>query len=130
MISITAKATAQPTELTTYVTPSSPGAAASRISALPTTTLNGTQAANDLETVTKSGTTSKCSIANNLPVRPNPVWISSATKTIPCSLQKSLTAWTNFFGGMIKPPSPWTGSITTQATISGATTDTKKSLKS
>ena len=35
--------------------------------------------------VIRSGTTPKCSIANILPVRPKPVWISSAISTMPCS---------------------------------------------
>ena len=66
-------------------------------------------------------------MANNLPVRAKPVWISSATKTIPCASQIFFTACTNDFGGIIKPPSPCTGSITTQATSSGSTVSIKKS---
>ena len=53
--------------------PSSPGDALSIISAFPTTPLNGNPAANDLDTVIKSGSISKCSIANVLPVRAKPV---------------------------------------------------------
>jgi len=32
-----------------------------------------------------SGSTPQCSIAQNRPVRPSPVWISSATNSVPCS---------------------------------------------
>ena len=55
------------------------------ISALPVTADSGTPAARLLAMVIRSGTTPKCSIANILPVRPKPVWISSAISTMPCS---------------------------------------------
>ena len=73
MISITLSAASHANGFPAYVPPNSPGDALSTISFLPTTPLKGNPAANDLETVIKSGSTSKCSIANVLPVRAKPV---------------------------------------------------------
>src|SRR5699024_7854321 len=87
----TASPALQPSGLPQCVPPSSPAPAASMISFLPITPLIGTPAAIDLEMVIKSGSTPKCSMAKYLPVRPNPVWISSATSSIPCFLQSSAT---------------------------------------
>ncbi len=53
--------------------PEFPGAAASSISARPMTPLSGNPAASDLDTVIKSGTASKCSIAKYVPVLAKPV---------------------------------------------------------
>ncbi len=39
--------------------------------------------------VITSGSIPSCSTANQSPVRPNPVWISSATNTIPSREQNS-----------------------------------------
>ena len=41
-----------------------------------------------LAVVTRSGTTPSCSQANQSPVRPKPVWISSATNTMPLLARK------------------------------------------
>ena len=45
-----------------------------------------------LAVVIRSGTTPWCSIEYQVPVRPMPAWISSATKTMPFSSQKALIA--------------------------------------
>ena len=66
-----------------YVPPIAPACAPSMISARPITPESGRPAAIDFATVIRSGSTPKCSIANMCPVRPKPVWTSSATKTIP-----------------------------------------------
>ena len=50
-----------------------------------------------------------------------PDWISSATKTTPCSRHQSATARRKPGAGTTKPPSPSTGSITTHATLSAPT---------
>ncbi len=54
------------------------------ISALPITADSGTPPAMLLATVMRSGSTPECSIANILPVRAKPVWISSAMSRMPC----------------------------------------------
>jgi hypothetical protein len=54
------------------------------ISALPITADSGTPPAMLFATVMRSGSTPECSIANVLPVRAKPVWISSAIRRIPC----------------------------------------------
>ena len=64
-----------------------PSPGASMISARPSTPESGRPAAIDFATVIRSGSTPKCSIAKNRPVRPKPVCTSSATSTIPCSSQ-------------------------------------------
>ena len=50
--------------------------------------------------------TPNCSMANMVPVRPAPVWISSAMRRIPYSSQMALTFFINSGGGAINPPSP------------------------
>ena len=69
------------------VPPIAPGCGSSMISARPITPDSGRPPAIDFATIMRSGSTSKCSIANIRPVRPNPVCTSSATRTIPCSSQ-------------------------------------------
>ena len=69
------------------VPPIAPACAPSMISALPMTPESGSPPAIDFATVTRSGSTPKCSIANIRAVRPKPVWTSSATRTMPCSSQ-------------------------------------------
>jgi len=63
----------------------------------------------------------QCFIANILPVRPNPVWTSSAISTIPFSSQTRRSACINSGGTGWKPPSPCTGSIMIAATRDGST---------
>src|SRR5260370_483690 len=72
------------------------------------------------------GVTRECSMAKNLPVRPKPVWISSAIRRIPyfsvilrSSRRKGMGAGTN-------PPSPRTGSMMIAATRCGETADSKR----
>ena len=74
-----------------------------------------------LAVVTMSGTTPSCSQANQSPVRQNPVWISSAMNTIPCSRQNSASPGRNPSGGTTNPPSPWIGSMIRAATLSSPT---------
>ena len=62
-----------------------------------------------------SGTTSQCSTANILPVRPMPVWTSSAIRSTPKRLQVSRRRGQKSSGGTIAPASPCTGSTTTPA---------------
>ncbi len=50
-----------------------------------------------------------------------PDWISSATNTTPLSRHQSAIAARNPGAGTTKPPSPSTGSITTQARLSAPT---------
>ncbi len=69
----------------------------------------------------RSGATPECSIANILPVRAKPVWISSAISTMPCLSQIWRKARISSNGAMLKPPSPCTGSMMMAATLSGPT---------
>ena len=91
------------------------------ISARPITPDSGRPAAIDFATVSRSGSTSKCSIANIRPVRPKPVCTSSATSTIPERSQISRSPSTNAAGAGTKPPSPSSGSKTTAAIRSAGT---------
>src|SRR5699024_5871925 len=79
---ITASAAAHANGLPENVPPSSPAPGVFTTSARPTTALKGIPAASDLEVVIRSGTIPKFSIANNLPVRQKPVWISSKKNTV------------------------------------------------
>ena len=68
--------------------------------ALPTTAASGKPPARLFAMVIRSGSTPACSMANILPVRANPVWISSMTSTMPCWSQSFLSAWRNSGGAM------------------------------
>ena len=46
-----------------------------------------------------SAFTPKCSMAENLPVRPTPHWTSSATRRMPCLSQILRRPWMNSTGG-------------------------------
>ena len=94
---------------------------ASISSARPSTPEKGTPAAIDLATVIRSGSTPKCSIAKNLPVRPKPDCTSSAISTMPNSSAISRRPGRNAGGGTTNPPSPCTGSTMIAATFSAAT---------
>lgn len=61
-----------------------PAGMQSMISFLVTIPDSGIPFAKPLAIVIRSGTTPLCSMANILPVRPNPVWISSAIMRMPC----------------------------------------------
>ena len=73
IISSTASAAAQEIGFPPNVPPIPPIWAASIILERPTTPLRGNPPAIDFATVNKSGSTPNCSIANNVPVLPNPV---------------------------------------------------------
>ncbi len=96
------------------------------ISALPVTADSGTPPASDLAMVIRSGTTPKCSIANSLPVRPKPVWISSAIITMPCSSHSWRSHFTASAWITLKPPSPCTGSKMIAATRLGSMSALKR----
>ena len=70
---------------------------------------------------TRSGTTPSCSDANHAPVRQNPVWISSATKSAPDVVHHAASAGRKPSAGTMKPPSPWIGSMRTAATLRAPT---------
>jgi hypothetical protein len=91
------------------------------ISARPVTAASGRPPAMPLAVVTRSGTTPSCSQANQSPVRANPVCTSSATNTMPLRRQYSASPARKPGAGTTNPPSPWIGSITTQATFPAPT---------
>ncbi len=65
-----------------------------------------------------SGTTPSSSIANHLPARPMPDWISSAMKTMPLVAANSARPAMKPGAGTTNPPSPWIGSIRIAAMFS------------
>ena len=67
--------------------------------------------------VTMSGSSPAWMLANQYPVRPSPVWISSAIISISYRLQSSLTRVKKSLGGEITPASPWVGSRITAQTL-------------
>jgi hypothetical protein len=69
------------------VPPRPPGCTPSISSARPVTAESGRPPAIALAVAMRSGTTCSCSQANQWPVRPKPVWISSATNTMPLARQ-------------------------------------------
>ena len=130
MNSIAASAAAQATGLPTNVPPSPPGCALSMISARPVTALIGRPPPSDLAVTTRSGSSPVCSLANILPVRQKPVCTSSATSRMPFALHIRASTSRYSGGAGMNPPSPSTGSITTQATRSAATWVSKNSASS
>ncbi len=50
----------------------------------------------------RSGTTPACSIANILPVRAKPVWISSAMNSMPCCSHSFFNFLQEFVGGDVE----------------------------
>src|SRR5690606_31466208 len=62
--------------------------------------------------VIRSGVTFECSMANILPVRAKPVWTSSTMSRMPWASQRARSARRSSGGATVKPPSPWTGSMT------------------
>ena len=89
--------------------------------ARPTTAPSGKPFESDFAMHTRSGSSPAAGLANMAPVRPKPVWISSATSTMPCCRQSRPSSSRNARGGTTKPPSPITGSITAQASDAGFT---------
>ena len=68
--------------------------------------------------VIMSGTTSSCSQAKSVPVRPIPVWTSSAIIRSPFSSQIRRIPWRYPGAGMTTPLSPWIGSTRTPQVFS------------
>ncbi len=60
-----------------------------------------------------------------MPVRPKPVWISSAMNNIPCCLANAASTWTYSTGAGTKPPSPSSSSMMTAATDAGSTVEAR-----
>ena len=116
--SIAPSAAAHATGLPPYVPPRPPTCTASMISARPVTAASGSPPAMPLAVVIRSGTTASWSQANQSPVRQKPVWISSATKTIPLARANSTSSGRNPSAGTMKPPSPAIGSMMIAATLS------------
>src|ERR1700744_4782581 len=73
------------------------------ISARPVTPASGSPPAMPFAVVIRSGTTPSWSLAKQSPVRPKPVWVSSAMKTIPCSVHQSETRLRKLAGGTGEP---------------------------
>jgi hypothetical protein len=69
--------------------------------------------------VMRSGTTSQCSAANHLPVRPKPVMTSSRMRRIPYLSQSARRPWKNPSGGTMRPDAPTIGSHMIAAMCSG-----------
>ena len=65
-----------------------------------------------------SGTMPSCSKANNVPVRPKPVCISSKIKRVPVAVQRSRTCFKNSKLGTVTPDSVCIGSNITAAVCS------------
>ena len=74
------------------------------------TPLSGKPPPMPLPTVMMSGTTPSCSAPHISPVRPNPVIISSARSSAPCSLAIAWMARRKPGGGTMLPAVPWIGS--------------------
>ena len=83
----TARAAACATGLPTYVPPTPPVAGRVHDLRLAEHAREREPVAIDFATVIRSGSTPKCSIAKNRPVRAKPLCTSSQTRTIPCSSQ-------------------------------------------
>ena len=84
MTSSVALAAAHDTTLPPYVPPCVPGFQAAMSSARARIPDSGSPDAMPLAMTRMSGSTSQCWTANISPVRPNPVWTSSAMSRMPC----------------------------------------------
>ena len=73
---------------------------ASITSARPTTPEIGKPPAIDLAVAMRSGATGHCSLANQVPVRPAPVWTSSAISRMPCRSASAFRPAMNSGGAM------------------------------
>ncbi len=123
MTSSVARAAAHATALPPYVPPCDPGLALAIRAAGAAIAESGKPLARPLAVVTMSGTRpSLYWWAQNFPVRPNPVWISSNTSRIPCRSARSRRPVRNPAGAGTYPPSPSTGSMNIAAVSSGALT--------
>ena len=71
-----------------------------------------------LATVTRSAVTPWARLSSSSPQRPMPVWISSIHSRVPVREVISRAAARYPSGAGITPDSPWTGSMTTAATVS------------
>ncbi len=121
MTSSTASAAAQATGLPPNVPPRPPGAGASISSARPTTAASGSPPPSDLARRTRSGSTPQWLTAKSLPLRPRPLWISSAINGMSSSRSRRDSRGMKSGGGTMNPPSPCTGSTITPATRSAGT---------
>ena len=74
------------------------------ISALPVTVAMGKPPAMPFAAVIRSGSIPAYSLQKNFPVRPKPVWISSATYTIPCSSQSFAQRLLELDWGRVEAP--------------------------
>src|SRR5699024_2303392 len=116
MVASTVSAALQASGLPPKVVPCCP-AVSSPVSSSPKVTSApiGTPPPSPLATVIASGTTPSCWWANQAPVRPMPVWISSRTSSAPASRVISRAA-ARYPGGVgTMPASPWIGSRRTIA---------------
>ena len=76
----------------------------------------------DFASVMMSGTAFVCSTAKSFPVRPIPLWTSSATRRAPLSFVIFSIRSTHPGGGTTYPPSPWIGSKNVAARSPGGMT--------
>ena len=117
-----ASAIAQPTGwprnvLVWIASPADCGQARSITDALPTQADNGKPPVSALPRQRMSGVTLKCSLANQRPVRPKPVYTSSQISSAPCLLQTLRSSLRKPGGGMFVPPRPWMGSTKIAPTL-------------
>src|SRR6266571_6398477 len=118
-IAMTSRATAQASGLPPNVEPCWPGLNTPSTSPDETTAETGTMPPpSALPSTYMSGTTSSCSQANVVPVRPSPDWISSAIISALRAEQRSRTPVRKPGGGTMTPASPWIGSTSTATTLS------------
>src|SRR6266516_5924096 len=118
-MAMTSRATAHASGLPPKVEPCWPGRNTPSTSAVDTTAEMGTMPPpSALPSTYMSGTTSSCSHANVVPVRPRPDWISSAIISAPWAEQRSRTPVRKPGGGTSTPASPWIGSTRTATTRS------------
>jgi len=99
----------------------------SMISAVPRRWRIGNARPHALATVIRSGSTPQCSMANIVPVRPMPLWISSATNRMPFPCRSSPAPGSSRARGD-EPAFALDRLATTQATASGLTCCRKKSF--
>ena len=87
-----------------------PGPKAAATSSRAISAPSGSPLASPFAIVTTSGVTPYRSQARNVPVRPIPVCISSATRSVPVSRQSASAPFRNPSGSTRTPLSPWIGS--------------------
>ena len=121
MVSMTASPAAAASGLPPKVEPCCPAVSRPETSGPNVTSAPiGTPPPSPLATVMASGTIPACWNANHVPVRPIPVWISSTTRSAPCSVVSSRASRRYAVPASRTPASPWMASSTT-APVSGPT---------